>query len=58
MNLSKLKIIVFGGTGLVGSGLVKKLKLSNYFLLRQKEMKLIYLSMVRYANLSKILNQI
>ena len=31
MNLSKLKIIVFGGTGLVGSGLVKKLKLLNLF---------------------------
>ena len=36
MNLNKIKIIVFGGSGLVGSGLVKKLKSTDYIFFNPK----------------------
>ena len=55
MNLSKLKIIVFGGTGLVGSGLVKKLKLSNYFFVAPKRNEV---DLFKYGEVCKFIKDI
>lgn len=55
MNLSKLKIVVFGGTGLVGSSLVKKLKLSNYFFVAPKRNEI---DLFMYSEVCKFIKDI